>query len=493
VADRYNPFPTYPAVAGEVEPGWPKPRGGVLAIDGPLAAPWDEIAGVYGGTDVRGCRIAEPEQLDDPEFERLPSGRLADRLIDLPETATVVYGPGAVLVPHDELWYADLPRRRHRTMDTRRMYYVDWPLESRHRRELLPQIDRFLDLSCGRSITGAALRATLAALASQPFRTRPAFLPGPWGGQWLKDTIGIETEEQNLAWSYELIADEAGLLIDGLEAPFDLLLAQEGEAILGAEVGTRFGGTLPIRFDYLDTLGGGHLSIQCHPNERYARDVFGLAYTQSETYYVVETTPGAEVFLGLREGADVGAFAADAQAALQGRAFDPSNYVETNEARKHALYLIPPGTVHASGAGSVVLEVSATPYLYTLRFYDWLRRSVDGKLRPVHVNHAFANLDPTRRPEELIREPQAVRAGEVDLGSHPELFYAIHRLEFDGEIEDDTAGRFHLLCLVEGESAVLETADSTHELAYGETIVVPAAVGRHRLVGKGMAVKAFVK
>jgi mannose-6-phosphate isomerase class I len=140
-----------------------------------------------------------------------------------------------------------------------------------------------------------------------------------------------------------------------------------------------------------------------------------------------------------------------------------------------------------------VLEVSATPYLYTLRFYDWLRRNLDGKLRPVHVDHAFANLDRTRRPEELIREPQSVRPGEVDLGSHPELFYGIHRLEFDGGIEDNTADRFHLLCLVDGEGAMLETAESTHELAYGETIVVPAAVGRYRLVGKGMAVKAFVR
>jgi mannose-6-phosphate isomerase class I len=318
-------------------------------------------------------------------------------------------------------------------------------------------------------------------------------MPGPWGGQWLTRTIGIETNEPNLAWSYELIADEAGILVDGLEVAFDLLLAQEADTVLGVEVARRFGGTFPIRFDYLDTLHGGDLSIQCHPSEQYAREVFGLAYTQSETYYVVETMPGAEVFLGLREGADVAAFVADTHAALEGRSFDPSEYVQTHEARKHRLYLIPPGTVHASGAGSVVLEVSATPYLYTLRFYDWLRRALDGRLRPVHIEHAFANLDQTRRPEELIREPQAVRAGEADLGAHPELFYGIHRLEFDGAIEDDTVDRFHLLCLVDGAGAVLETAESAHELAYGETILVPASVGRYRLVGTGMAVKAFVR
>jgi mannose-6-phosphate isomerase class I len=486
-------LPSYAVVGGEVEHGWPAAGDGVLAIDGPVAAPWDEVVAVYGGVDIRGCRKPEPVQLDDPAFERLPTGTLAERLEHLPRGARVVCGPGAALLPHDVLWYADLPRRLHRADDERRLYYVDWPLESRHRRELIPRIDRYLDLSDGpRSISGAALRATLAALAVRPFRVRPAFLPGPWGGQWLRETIGIETDAPNLAWSYELIAPEAGLLFDGMEVSFELLLAQELDAVVGGDVAGRFG-TFPIRFDYLDTLGGGNLSIQCHPQERYAREVFGLAYTQSETYYIVETTPGAEVFLGLREDADVAAFAAAARDAVDDNRFDPSMYVQTHQVEQHRLYLIPPGTVHASGAGSVVLEVSATPYLYTLRFYDWLRHGPDGGLRPVHVDHAFANLDPTRRPEELIREPRQVRQGEIELGSHPELFYGVHRLEYDGSIDDDTAGRFHMLCVVDGDGAIVETESMSHELAYGETIVVPAAVGRYRVVGSGRAVKAFVR
>ena len=119
-----------------------------------------------------------------------------------------------------------------------------------------------------------------------------------------------------------------------------------------------------------------------------------------------------------------------------------------------------------------MLEISATPYLYTLRFYDWLRRDLDGELRPVHLDHAFANLDPARRRRvaELIPEPSVVRAGdgwtELALGRHPELFFAVHRLDFDDEVEDDTRGRFHVLNLVEGEEVEIETAagDSTARL-----------------------------
>jgi hypothetical protein len=122
-------------------------------------------------------------------------------------------------------------------------------------------------------------------------------------------------------------------------------------------------------------------------------------------------------------------------------------------------------------------------------------------LRPVHLEHALANLDETRRgatvTRELIREPRVVRAGggwtELALGVVRELFFAVHRLDFDGQVPDDTAGRFHVLNLVEGGEVTLETAaGDSYPLAYAETIVVPAAVGAYRLRGCGKAIKAFV-
>jgi mannose-6-phosphate isomerase class I len=504
---RYEPAPCYAQVGGEIERGWPARPDGVLAIDGPAALPWDAVAAAVGGTDIRDRRLPEDEQLHDQAFARVPLGTLADRLRDLPTPSgrAVVLGPGSALVPHDELWYADLPKRLHRDPDERRMRYVDWPLQDRHKQEVLPSVDRYLDLTNDedpRSLRGEALRTTLAALARRPFRTRPTFLPGPWGGQWLRGRLGIETDAPNLAWSYELISPEAGILLGELEVGFELLMAQESETVLGQKAAARFGRAFPIRFDYLDTMAGGHLSIQCHPREEYARTVFGLDFTQLESYYVMETTPGAKIFLGLRDDADVAAFERDARAALDGRAFNPERHVQAHDAERHRLYLIPAGTVHASGAGNVVLEISATPYLYTLRFYDWLRTNLDGRLRPVHVDHAFANLDPARRgnsvPRDLIQEPRTVRSGdgwtELDLGGLPELFYAVHRLDFVGAVSDETCGRFHLLNLVEGEEIAIETAaGDVHPLAYAETIVVPAAVGAYRLVGAGKVVKAFVR
>src|SRR5258708_36803917 len=121
----------------------------------------------------------------------------------------------------------------------------------------------------------------------------------------------------------------------------------------------------------------------------------------------------SHVFLGLRDGIDVNEFERRAsEASEKGRPFDIEQFVQTFPATAHQLYAIPAGTPHGSGRGNVVLEVSATPYLYSLRFYDWLRRDDAGHQRPVHIDHAFANL-PLQRTgahvaDELVRAPRVL-------------------------------------------------------------------------------------
>ena len=86
---------------------------------------------------------------------------------------------------------------------------------------------------------------------------------------------------------------------------------------------------------------------------------------------------------------------------------------------------------------------------------------------------------------------------ELELGRHPDLFFAVHRLDFADVVDDDTKGRFHVLNLVEGEELEIETATGdVHPLSYAETIVVPGRGRRRTGCGaRGRAckvVKAFV-
>ncbi|MFD9735809.1 class I mannose-6-phosphate isomerase [Umezawaea sp. NPDC059074] len=563
----YETDPCYAPATGRVRTGYPAavasvPSGSVvLAVDGPTAVRWDVVAAAlsdalsaagrsvkfldvrehYASWELILQRTASPELPDDPHFATLSDVELPALLDDLPRPevvpggVVVVYGPGAALVDPDVLWYADLPKRYAEAAitggdgrnlgqptgtgpgTTRRLFYIDWPVLDRHRDAIADRVALWLDtqdVDAPASLDGDALRATLAELAARPFRTRPTFNTTSWGGHWGQDALGFNTQAANTALGYELIAPESGILVGDaetakVEVPFQLLVALHPEAVLGVDVHRAFGTSFPIRFDYLDTVGGGNLSVHCHPQSDYMRRVFGWPYTQHETYYVMVNGEDSRVFLGLRDGVDVEAFRRDADAAVHhGVPFDIERHVQSFPAEAHQLFLIPAGTPHGSGDGNVVLEISATPYLYSLRFYDWLRKDANGEQRPVHVGHAFDNLAVERTGQrvavDLVQRPRLLRevdgATEDVIGSLPDMFFEVTRLELGvGAVIEDTAGdRFHILNVVEGAGVVVETAAGhRHSLAYAETLTIPAAAGGYTVRAAGSTpvrvVKAFVK
>ncbi len=480
---------------------------------------------------------------DDPLFGTKFTGTLLDffdreQLARLQPSAdaklNVIYGCGAVLANWEGLLvYVDLPKNeiqfRSRAGSIcnlgarepadpkamyKRFYFVDWVALNRLKAELTPRIDLIVDGQRPNDpalMTGDALRAGLREMSRNYFRVRPWFEPGAWGGQWLKRHIPqLPQDVPNYAWSFELIVPENGLLFESdgqlLEVSFDFLMYFDYRAVLGTYADS-FGFEFPIRFDYLDTVEGGNLSVQCHPSMEYVREQFGETFTQDETYYLLHAEPGARVFIGFQEDIDPGAFRhALEQSARNGGTVDVDRFVYSKSVQKHDLILIPNGTIHCSGEGSVVLEISATPYIFTMKMYDWARLDLDGKPRTLNIERAFDNLNFERKgqrvQEELIAHPVTLRQGPgwriIHLPTTPVHFYDIHRMEFGTQLEVSTEGSCHVLCLVEGDAILLQTANGYQQrFNYAETFVVPAAAGRYRLLnlGPGMAkvVKAFLK
>ena len=110
----------------------------------------------------------------------------------------------------------------------------------------------------------------------------------------------------NYAWCFNCVPEENSLLLGygdtRVEIPAMDLVLQHPRELLGDCVFEKFGAEFPIRFDFLDTMGGGNLSLQVHPLTEYIREHFGMAYTQDESYYILEAGPDASVYLGLKEG-----------------------------------------------------------------------------------------------------------------------------------------------------------------------------------------------
>jgi mannose-6-phosphate isomerase class I len=241
-------------------------------------------------------------------------------------------------------------------------------------------------------LSGNAFRAGLRAAVTRPFSVVPYFDPGPWGGQWMKEKLGLDKNSENYAWCFNCVPEENSMfLIYGeilFETPSINLVFYHPAELLGNAVYARFGDEFPIRFDFLDTMNGGNLSLQVHPTTEYIKEKFGMDYTQDESYYMMDAGEDGSVYLGLKEGINSDDMIRDLrQAEENGLIFDDTKYIEKWAARKHDHFLIPCGTVHCSGKNSLVLEISSTPYIFTFKLWDWGRKGLDGKPRPINITH----------------------------------------------------------------------------------------------------------
>lgn len=488
---------------------------------------------IFPNPDVLDARL-KPFLTDDRVFGRMCFFDLMD-LVDEGRRAAarervaqasgpvIVYGWGATLVdPGNVLVFFDMTRweatlrfragmpnyhannsEEDSLRKIKRGYYVEWRIADKHKQTFFGRADYVVDsvdTMLPKMLAGSAVRAGLHQIARQPFRLKPYFDPGVWGGQWMKRVCGLNPEAPNYAWAFDGVPEENSLLLayddHTIELPAMDLTLFEPRALLGEDVFARFGAEFPIRFDFLDTMGGQNLSLQVHPDIEYAYRQFGMAYTQDESYYILDAEEGASVYLGLKEGVDPDEMmAALREANAGGTPFDAERYINRFPAQKHDHFLIPAGTIHCSGAGAMVLEVSATPYNHTFKLWDWGRLGLDGLPRPVHVDHGeqvirWDRTTPWARENlvnavEVVREDNRVR--EEHTGLHALEFIETRRLwiEPDASVEVDNEAAVNMLNLIEGARVQVESLDGSfapYEVHYVETFIVPAAVMGYRLV-----------
>ncbi len=487
---------------------------------------------------------------DDPVFGRMNGFTIDDfaepglvdqarAALDSAQGLVLILGTGTQLIAPapDLLIYADMARweiqlrlragrvgnlaagneRERPALKYKRAYFLDWRVADRIKRELFERVDFLLDTNeaCApKLVTGEAFRGALRHAATRPFRVVPFFDPGPWGGQWMREVCGLPEGPPNYAWCFDCVPEENSLLLDfggvRIEAPAIDLVFQHPRELLGDPVHARFGAEFPIRFDFLDTMQGGNLSLQVHPLTEYIYDKFGMAYTQDESYYMLDAGEDACVYLGVKQGVDRAAMLRDLYSAQSdGAPFDATRYVNRWPARKHDHFLIPGGTIHCSGANAMVLEISATPYIFTFKLWDWGRLGLDGRPRPIHLEHGAANIQWDRDTEwtrrNLVNRVEPIADGpgwkEERTGLHEREFIETRRHWFDSPVSHDASRGVHVLNLVEGREAIVESPSRAFEpftVHYAETFIVPAAAGKYTVrsaegAGRCATVRASVR
>ena len=430
------------------------------------------------------------------------------------EELTIIYGFGSTLIEHDYLIMVGLTRweiqLRYRNGATnfkvnnpdedvlrkyKRGYFVEWRVADRIKDKYMESANYMIDytdLKHPKMITQEAYGYILDQLVTRPFRMVPYFDPGVWGGQWMKEACNLDPMKENYAWSFDGVPEENSIKIQigqsVIELPAQDVVQFRPRLLMGDRVHARFGKHFPIRFDLLDTFEGGNLSLQVHPKTEYIQEKFGMTYTQDESYYILDAKDDAVVYLGFKENIDEEAFKSDLIVANKGgKKLDEKKYVNILPAKKHDHFLIPAGTIHCSGRNTMVLEISACVYIFTFKLWDWGRLGLDGKPRPVHLEHGFNNLDFTRDTKyvnnKLVNQISRVSDQIEKTGLHEREFLNTFRYNFKETIDLDTNGSVHMGNLVDGKHMLIESVKGEFDaygINYAETFVIPENVKKVR-------------
>lgn len=390
----------------------------------------------------------------------------------------------------------------------RRCYYCDFEIAVHNRRELIESraIDYFFcsdDAHNIKMLPFEAFASVLAELVKYPFRAKPVYLEGVWGGTYMKKLRNLPAEMRNAAWVFDFIPMEVSVLVQVGEEILDInyctFVHSEGVNLMGQRCVDKFQGYFPVRFNYDDSYHStGNMSIQCHSGADFNIEHYDEFGRQDESYYVCVTGHDAKTFLGFRDDADIPQFFKEIEDAdTKHIPCDYMKYVSYEESKPGLQVMIPAGTIHSSGRNQVVLEIgSLTIGSYTYKMYDYLRLDFDGKQRPIHTRLGEQVVAQDRRTSwvrgNIVHEPRLDKSGEgwqeYIVGENPLLYFSLRRLEFEKSCAQNTEGQFHVLALVDGERVrvrSVEHPERFYEADYLDIVVVPADMGEYVIENLG--------
>ncbi|SES22231.1 mannose-6-phosphate isomerase [Salisediminibacterium halotolerans] len=218
------------------------------------------------------------------------------------------------------------------------------------------------------------------------------------------------------------------------------------------------------------------LSVQVHPDDTYAKEQEGYAYGKTECWYILDADPGAELILGHHAATKE----------------ELSSWVYNGEwdklfrrvpVQNGDFIYVPSGTVHAIGAGIVLLEIQQSSDI-TYRFYDYDRPDQHGELRDLHIEDSIACTN-VPHEEPLLKRPVSEHGGLLTERLIAENYFTVKRLTLQEKnasvrIEPDT---YELMTVISGGGEIT-IGERTYELEKGDHFLVPATVSHYFLAGE---------
>lgn len=317
-----------------------------------------------------------------------------------------------------------------------------------------------------------------------PIKLKPAFKDYLWGGTRLRDDFGKDCDFDKIAESWELSCHKDGnsVVADGEFAGLTLAqyIEKEGKSVLGTNC-KKFE-NFPILIKLIDAKD--NLSVQVHPNNEYAQRVEG-EYGKTEMWYVVDCDEGASLLYGFKHNITKEEFRERIE---NNTLLEVTNSVPV---KKGDVFFIEAGTLHAIGKGILIAEIQQNSNT-TYRIYDYGRVGADGKPRQLHIDKAVdvTNLCPAKP------YPQSK---PVDMGGWTKKrlakceYFTVDVINVDtsAALEADKSSFVNILVL-DGGCVLSSEGNDAVELKKGDSVFIPAGLGKFELTGKCSAVMTHI-
>ncbi|WP_026507680.1 type I phosphomannose isomerase catalytic subunit [Butyrivibrio sp. MC2013] len=279
----------------------------------------------------------------------------------------------------------------------------------------------------------------------------PLFDHKIWGGRRLRDEFGYEVEGDDIGECLGISGDSFGdtLVMTGVYKGKSLSeLWNEHRELFGGIEGDKF----PLLIKLIDARED--LSIQVHPDDSYAAEHENGSLGKTECWYILSCDKGASIVAGHNASTKE-----ELRAMIDERRWN--DLIRELPVAPGDFIQIDPGTIHAIKGGILLIETQQSSDI-TYRLYDYDRLS-DGKLRPLHIDQSKdVIVVPSPDPEKTVVHDRDYKDGMVDLaavstnvlGLHKCDYYAVYRLDINGELCFTQDAPFVNMTVTEGEGEI---------------------------------------
>ncbi|WP_394420818.1 type I phosphomannose isomerase catalytic subunit [Tenacibaculum mesophilum] len=312
-------------------------------------------------------------------------------------------------------------------------------------------------------------------MINQLLRFTPILKQKVWGGKKLNLLLHKNSDGSNIGESWEISdvdGDESVVSNGNLKGrTLRSLLKEYKNDLVGEYVYETFGEQFPLLIKFIDAKEV--LSIQVHPDDKLAelQESFG----KTEMWYVMQADNEANIIIGFKENYNKEEYVYH----LNNKTL--LSILNVDKVSKGDVYFVPPGRVHAIGAGLLIAEIQQTSDI-TYRIYDWDRKDIDGNYRELHTEKALEAIDFSAKSSyKTTYKKQKNIANKVVTCP----YFTTNILPVEGKKEIDLSKKdcFVIYMCVEGE--VTFFYESQQEVVRkGETILVPACIDKVEILSE---------